>query len=174
MMLKSMLILIPWSSMQCSESGNVEGFSFLFFITLDHILFFVIVRALFMFPIMVFRHLQRLHKGKYIDTLIFGTFFREPLSIAPPSLIFASIVLHNGKISPKIIGSLDPMDSWFREVLSNTHLQVEIFCRPFYEDFGLGDSMTRWIASIPTLFPNKPTHDNSPVCAFSSFYSEET
>ena len=138
--------------------------------------FFVIVRALFMFPIMVFRHLQRLHKGKYIDTLIFGTFFREPLSIAPPSLIFASIVLHNGKISPKIIGSLDPL--WRRDlerlVLSNTHLQVEIFCRPFYEDFGLGDSMTRWITSIPTLFPNKPTDDNSPVCAFYSLNSEET
>ena len=34
----------------------------------------VIVKALFIFPIMVLRHLQRLHKGKYIDTLIFDIF----------------------------------------------------------------------------------------------------
>ena len=34
----------------------------------------VIVKALFIFPIMVFRHFQRLHKGKYIDTLLFYIF----------------------------------------------------------------------------------------------------
>ena len=96
--------------------------------------FFVIVRAPFMFPMMVFRHLQRLHKGKYIDTLIFGTFFREPLSIAPPSLIFASIVLHNGKISPKIIGSLDPLwtrdlERFFQIHISKLKSFVDLFTR---------------------------------------------
>ena len=87
-----------------------------------------------MFPIMVFRHLQRLHKGKYIDTLISGTFFREPLSIAPPSLIFASIVLHNGKILPKIIGSLDPvwtrdLERFFQIHISKLKSFVDLFTR---------------------------------------------